>query len=633
MCDHNDNHCHNHNEEDAEKLPILKIVISLLLLVFAIFSHFEALKLGLFIASYLFVAFDIIKNAFLNILKGEIFDENFLMLVASFGAFCIGKYSEAIMVVLLYSIGEFLQDRAVDKSKDSISSLVKLKADSVEVLDGNEFKRKNPKDVKANSIILAKIGDKIALDGIIEDGEAMLDNSFLTGESLPKYYKKGDSVLSGAIVLDGLIKIKTTEEYKNSTVQKILDLVQKSAQAKTKTEKFITKFAKIYTPIVVFLALLLVVLPMAFGVANLNVWLFRALTFLVISCPCALVISVPLSFFCGVGRASKSGILIKGAMFIENLAKIKNVVFDKTGTLTKGEFKVCEVKSFSCFPKEEIIKIASSLEKFSNHPIAKSIVSANKNDDFYEMENVEEKMALGLFGTFKNSKLEGKMAAIGSYSLLSYLNLEVPENKNDFSQEIFLVLDNKIVGSLALEDEIKENSKKAILNFKKAGITTTMLTGDNKKIAQKVSKKLEIDDTHFELLPEDKVEIVDKIIKNKKNKAEMCAFIGDGINDAPVLKRADIGFAMGNMGSNSAIEAADIVLMDDNPYKVFVAIQIAKKTLRIVVQNITFALLIKAIFLLLGAFGYMTMWGAVFSDVGVTILAILNSLRIMYSKF
>ena len=631
MCDHNDDH--NHNEEDTEKLPILKIALSLILLLFAIFSHFEALKLGLFIASYLFVAFDIIKNAFSNILKGEIFDENFLMLVASFGAFCIGKYSEAIMVVLLYSIGEFLQDRAVDKSKDSISSLVKLKADSVEVLDGNEFKRKNPKDVPINSIILAKMGDKIALDGIIEDGEAMLDNSFLTGESLPKYYKKGDSVLSGAIILDGLIKIKTTEEYKNSTVQKILDLVQKSAQAKTKTEKFITKFAKIYTPIVVFLALLLVVLPMAFGVANLNVWLFRALTFLVISCPCALVISVPLSFFCGVGRASKSGILIKGAMFIENLAKIKNVVFDKTGTLTKGEFKVCEVKSFLGFSKEEIIKMASSLEKFSNHPIAKSIVSANKNDDFYEMENVEEKMALGLFGTFRNSKLEGKMVAIGSYSLLSYLNLEAPKNKSDFSQEIFLVLDNKIVGSLALEDEIKENSKKAILSFKKAGILTTMLTGDNKKIAQKVSKKLEIDDTHFELLPQEKVEIVDKIIKNKKNKAEMCAFIGDGINDAPVLKRADIGFAMGNMGSNSAIEAADIVLMDDNPYKVFVAIQIAKKTLRIVVQNITFALLIKALFLLLGAFGYMTMWGAVFSDVGVTILAVLNSLRIMYSKF
>ena len=616
MCEHH----HDCHEEENEFSP-QKAVIVLLLFISGVFLKPELLKIGFFLVAYLITGGDVLLKACKNIIKGKVFDENFLMSIATIGALAIGEYPEAVMVMFLYQIGEFLQDKAVEKSKNSISSLMNLRPDYANVYKNDVISKKSPEEVNIGDIIVVKTGEKVALDGTITDGEAYIDTSALTGESYPRKVQTGDEILSGCVVDNGYIKIKVSKSFGESTVSKILELVENAGAKKANTENFITRFAKIYTPIVVICALLLAVLPPLLFHADFSVWFSRALTFLVISCPCALVISVPLGFFAGIGGASNVGILIKGSKYLEALSKVGTAVFDKTGTLTKGKFEVVKINSTDGTAENEILKLATTAENYSNHPIATSIKEAYKgNIDTEKVSDISEISGKGI-----KVKIEDNEILIGNDRLMSEFAIEYPKT-SDIGTVIYVAKNKQVAGFIVLADKIKDNSKQAISILKKLAIQTVILSGDDQDVVNNVSFTLKTDKAFGKLMPADKVEKLEQLISNsKKNKTVL--FAGDGINDAPVLRRADIGVAMGAMGSDSAIEAADVIIMDDNPLKIVTGISISKKTMTIVKQNITFAIFIKLLFLILGAFGIMTMWGAVFADVGVTLIAVANSLR------
>lgn len=619
MCEHD----HQHQDLNEDKSKILSITVSLIVMILAILSSQNSgLKIGLFFISYLIAGWDVLLTAVKNIFKGELFDENFLMTIATAGALAIGEYPEAVMVMVLYQIGEFLQDRAVEKSRKSITALMDIRPDYANIEQDGKLVQKHPEDIKVGTIIIVKTGEKIPLDGEVIEGNAVVDTSALTGESVPKNIFVGEKAVSGCINTNGLLKIRTEKEFKESTVSKILELVEHASSKKAKTEKFITKFAKYYTPAVVCLAVLLAILPpLLIEGSQFMDWFKRALTFLVISCPCALVISVPLGFFGGIGGASKEGILIKGSNYIEALANTKAVAFDKTGTLTKGTFKVTELHPSETTTKEDLLKYTAFAENYSNHPIALSIKEAYGNIiDTSRIKDVKEIAGQGIKALVDNSEI-----LAGNSKLMKSNNIKIPKIEC-LGTIIYTSIDGEFAGYIIISDELKEDSKKAISSLNKIGIKTIMLTGDNKNTAEMISQELGISEFHSELFPEEKVQQIEELIKHKNPKTSVM-FVGDGINDAPVLTRADVGVAMGALGSDAAIEAADVVIMDDKPSKISKAIKISQKTITIVKQNIVFALGVKAIFLICGALGFVTMWGAVFADVGVALIAVINSLR------
>lgn len=591
-----------------------------------LFTHSTILKCTVLGMAYLIASYDIIFKALKNIIKGKVFDENFLMGIATLGAIGIKEYPEAIMVMVLYQIGEYLQDKAVEKSQNSITELMDIRPDYANIEKNGDLTKISPYEVKIGDTIIVKTGEKIPLDGIIIDGTATLDTSALTGESRPREVKIGDEAISGCINTNGLLKIRVTKEYGQSTVSKILDLVENAGSKKTKTENFITKFAKIYTPVVVLAALFLAILPPLILGSNFSVWINRALTFLVISCPCALVISVPLGFFAGIGGASKCGILVKGSSYLELLSKPETIVFDKTGTLTQGCFKVVKIVQQEDTTKEELLELTAYAESYSNHPIALSIKKAyDKSIDKNRISEISE-----IAGNGVRAEINGCSILVGNENLLKNHNISY-QKANEAGTIVYTTKNNKFLGYIVISDELKEDAQKAIMELKKLKLQTVMLTGDTEESGLAVAKELNIDKAYTQLLPIDKVDKIEDIIEQKtKNKSVI--FVGDGINDAPVLTRADVGIAMGGLGSDAAIEAADVVIMDDKPTKVATAIKIAKQTLTIVKENIAFALGIKVLFLILGAFGFVTMWGAVFADVGVTLIAVLNSLRALKIK-
>ncbi len=640
-----------------KKKDLLKIVLGAVFLIFGMLVEhdiidimsllpstgvfvYENIILTWFLAGYLIIGGDVLKTAIHNIFKGQVFDENFLMSIASLGAFFVGEYPEALAVILFYQIGEFFQDYAVNKSRRSIAEIMDIRPDVafVKENDGTIVKKK-PKDVRIGQIIVVKPGERVPLDGKLAKGQGMVDTSALTGESLPRELSEGDEVISGSISINTVLEIVVEKEYGESTVAKILELVENASNRKAATEKFITKFARYYTPIVVISALVLAIVPSLFeGATSIDIWskwIYRALSFLVTSCPCALVISVPLSFFGGIGGASANGVLIKGSNYLEILAKCDTVVFDKTGTLTKGNFKVSNINAIDG-DKENLLYSAAYAEFYSNHPIAISIVDELKNNypNLYEKfasDRTNASVASGyqeMSGHGVKAILPMGTVIAGNKRLMDNEGIECSE-VSEFGTVVHISLDKKYMGYLTISDEIKESSKEAIDDLKKAGISNTvMLTGDKKEIGEYVASVIGIDNVYTELLPADKVEYMENIISNKKNDRKV-AFVGDGINDAPVLARADIGIAMGALGSDAAIEAADIVLMDDDPKGIVKAIKVAKKTLKIVKQNIVFAIGVKVLILVLAAVGIATMWAAVFADVGVAFLAILNALRAM----
>ena len=615
-------HHHVHEEENNERIILSRIVLAILLFITAmLFTHSTILKCTVLGMAYLIAGYDIIFKALKNIIKGQVFDENFLMGIATLGAIGIKEYPEAVMVMVLYQIGEYLQDKAVEKSQNSITELMDIRPDYANIEKDGDLIKISPYEVKIGDTIIVKTGEKIPLDGIIIDGTATLDTSALTGESRPREVKIGDEAISGCINTNGLLKIRVTKEYGQSTVSKILDLVENASSKKTKTENFITKFAKIYTPVVVLAALFLAILPPLIFGSNFSVWINRALTFLVISCPCALVISVPLGFFAGIGGASKCGILVKGSSYLELLSKPETIVFDKTGTLTQGCFKVVKIVQQEDTTKEELLELTAYAESYSNHPIALSIKKAYaKNIDKNRISEISE-----IAGNGVRAEINGCSILVGNENLLKNHNISY-QKANEAGTIVYTTKNNKFLGYIVISDELKEDAQKAIMELKKLKLQTVMLTGDTEESGVTVAKELNIDKAYTQLLPIDKVDKIEDIIEQKtKNKSVI--FVGDGINDAPVLTRADVGIAMGGLGSDAAIEAADVVIMDDKPTKVATAIKIAKQTLTIVKENIAFALGIKVLFLILGAFGFVTMWGAVFADVGVTLIAVLNSLR------
>lgn len=618
MCEHH-HHEHSHGHD---KSPVIRIILALTIFIIAMIADFTGIaRFIVFLIAYVIAGGDIVCKAFKNIFKGEVFDENFLMSIATIGAFAIKEYPEAVMVMVLYQIGEMLQHGAVEKSRRSISELMDIRPDYANIEENGVLVRKNPVEIKVGDIILVKTGEKIPLDGIVIEGKAVLDTSALTGESKPREIEAGDIAVSGCINTNGILKIKVEKEFGDSTVSKILELVEHASSKKAKTENFITKFARYYTPIVVFGAIFLAVLPpLLIQDAQFTTWLERALTFLVISCPCALVISVPLGFFGGIGGASKQGILIKGSSYIEALSKPDTVVFDKTGTLTKGTFKVTQINPIGV-TSEELLEYTALAENYSNHPIALSLKEAyGKIASPARIKDIEEIAGNGVI-----ANVDGNEILAGNSKLLE--KYEIDFNKiNKTGTVIYTAKNGKYIGSITISDEIKDDSKKAINELKHFTKNIVMLTGDSKATAEKTAQELGIEKVYSELLPSQKVEKIEDLILNK-NKNKSVIFAGDGINDAPVLTRADIGIAMGALGSDAAIEAADIVIMDDKPSKIPQAIKISRKTMAVVKQNIVFALGIKALFLILGAFGFVTMWGAVFADVGVTIIAVLNSLR------
>lgn len=624
MCKH---HHHVHEEENNERIILSRIVLAILLFITAmLFTHSTILKCTVLGISYLIAGYDILIKALKNIIKGKVFDENFLMGIATLGAIGIKEYPEAVMVMVLYQIGEYLQDKAVEKSQNSITELMDIRPDYANIEKNGDLTKISPYEVKIGDTIIVKTGEKIPLDGIIIDGTATLDTSALTGESRPREVKIGDEAISGCINTNGLLKIRVTKEYGQSTVSKILDLVENASSKKTKTENFITKFAKIYTPVVVLAALFLAILPPLIFGSNFSVWINRALTFLVISCPCALVISVPLGFFAGIGGASKCGILVKGSSYLELLSKPETIVFDKTGTLTQGCFKVVKIVQQEDTTKEELLELTAYAESYSNHPIALSIKKAyDKNIDKNKISEISE-----IAGNGVRAEINGCSILVGNENLLKNHNISY-QKANETGTIVYTAKNSKFLGHIVISDELKEDAQKAIMELKKLKLQTVMLTGDTEESGLTVAKKLNLDKAYTQLLPIDKVDKIEDIIEQKtKNKSVI--FVGDGINDAPVLTRADVGIAMGGLGSDAAIEAADVVIMDDKPTKVATAIKIAKQTLTIVKENIAFALGIKVLFLILGAFGFVTMWGAVFADVGVTLIAVLNSLRALKIK-
>lgn len=587
----------------------------------------EWLQIALFIISYIIVGGDVVKRAVKNIFKGQVFDENFLMSIATIGAFFIGEYPEGVAVMLFYQVGELFQSYAVGKSRKSIASLMDIRPDYANVKKGDELVKVDPDEVQIGDIIVIKAGEKIPLDGKVIEGSSMIDTSALTGESVPREVEVGSDILSGCININGVITAEVTKEFGESTVSKILDLVENASSKKSNSEQFITKFARYYTSVVVIIAVFLAIIPpLVIDGATFSDWIYRALAFLVVSCPCALVISIPLSFFGGIGGASKKGVLVKGSNYLEALAETEIVVFDKTGTLTKGVFNVQEIHPEGV-SKEELLELTAHAESYSNHPISLSLKRAySKEIDNGRISDVEEISGHGVIAT-----VDGKKVMVGNIKLMKMM--DIPYFKGELIGTIVHVaVNNKYIGYIVIADEVKEDSAQAIKELKAANIKqTVMLTGDNKSIGSKVAKELGLDKVYAELLPADKVEKLEELFSQKSKKGKL-AFVGDGINDAPVLARADIGIAMGGLGSDAAIEAADVVIMTDEPSKIATTMKISKKTLKIAHQNIVFAIGIKIIVLILSAFGITTMWAAIFADVGVTIIAVLNAFRALNVK-
>lgn len=582
----------------------------------------EDIRFILFGLSYIIVGWDILWKAIRNVLRGQAFDENFLMGIASLGAFFIGEYPEGVAVMLFYQIGELFQDYAVEKSRRSIAEVMDIRPEYANVKKGNSLVRLDPDEVVVGDIIVVKAGEKVPLDGRVIEGNAMIDTSALTGESVPRDIGAGDEILSGSININGTISIEVTKEFYASTVNKILDMIENASSKKSESERFITRFARYYTPVVVIVAAVLAVVPpMITGWSNFNTWLYRSLSFLVVSCPCALVVSVPLSFFSGIGAASGQGILIKGSNYLEALARTEIVVMDKTGTLTKGVFEVQEIHTKSNISKSELLELATHAESFSNHPISLSLRRAyGKEIEYSRVKDAKEYPGHGVLAV-----VDGKKVLAGNNKLMKKMDIPYSEEKVP-GTVVHVAVDNVYCGYIIIADEIKDDAVKAVNMLKKSVNHIVMLTGDAKSSAEKTASELGIDKVHSQLLPADKVAKVEELMKLKSTKGRL-AFVGDGINDAPVLARSDVGIAMGALGSDAAIEAADIVIMNDEPSKVSTAMKIARKTLKIANQNIVFAISVKIGVLLMSSIGLATMWTAVFADVGVTILVIINSFR------
>ena len=610
------------------KKKLIRIIISFILLVLAFILKLDNVIINdiLFIISYLIVGYDIILKALRNITRGKVFDENFLMTIATIGAFFIGEFPEAVAVMLFYQVGELFQSYAVDKSRKSVSELMDIRPDYANLYQNKKTERVDPNKIKVGDIILIKPGEKIPLDGIVVEGTSYLNTLALTGESMPKSVTETDEVLSGCINNEGILKVKVTKKFGESTVSKILDLVENASSRKSKSENFISKFAKYYTPIVVIIAILLAFIPPLILDTNFKTWIYRALSFLVVSCPCALVISIPLSFFGGIGASSKIGVLVKGSNYLEALANTEIVVCDKTGTLTEGIFKVQKVNAID-YSKEDLLKYTSYAENYSNHPIALSIKEAYGKD-------INEKLVTKtkeIKGKGVIAKVDSKEVLVGNEKLMEEYNIDYKKS-NDVGTVIYIAIDKKYAGSIIISDKIKDDAYKAVKEFRKNNVKKIiMLTGDREEISKKVSKELKLDNYYAELLPQDKVKKVESLMQEKSEYGKL-VFIGDGINDAPVLALSDIGVAMGGLGSDAAIEAADIVIMTDEPSKLASAIKISKKTMQIVKENIIFAITVKILVLLLSAIGATTMWAAVFADVGVSVIAIINALRILRVK-
>ena len=622
------------NMTKKQKKMLYRIIVTFLLFaVLMVCEHTGRMdgwnKIVLFViylVPYLVIGYDIVYKAARNISHGQVFDENFLMMIATFGAFGVGEYSEAVAVMLFYQVGELFQGYAVGKSRQSISDMMDICPEYANIEEDGVLKQVDPDDVEVGSIIVVKPGERIPLDGIVVEGESLIDTAALTGESVPRSAKARDEIISGCVNGSGTLKVKTTKEFDDSTVAKILELVENASSKKAKVENFITRFAKYYTPVVTIGAVILAILPPLILGGGWAEWIQRACIFLVISCPCALVISVPLGFFGGIGAASKIGVLVKGSNYLEAVAEMTTIVFDKTGTLTKGEFKVTDVITENG-SKEELIELAALGEGYSNHPIANSIREAyGKELDLNRVTNTEEIAGHGI-----KAVIDGKTVLLGNEKLMKSESIFYTPCKS-MGTVVYVACNGVFEGAVVISDTIKDGAKEAIHDMKQVGVRhTVMLTGDRKEAAETVAQTLGIDEVHAELLPGGKVEQVEALLKAEKQK-ERLAFVGDGINDAPVLTRADIGIAMGSMGSDAAIEAADIVLMDDDVTKIASVVRIARKTLRIVKQNIVFALAIKALVLILGALGMANMWEAVFADVGVSVIAILNSMRTLNEK-
>ena len=616
-----------------QKKVLIRIIVAVALLIILSFVPAEGwLQLALYMIPYLVIGYDILKKAVKGIMNRQVFDENFLMAVATVGAIALGDYKEGVAVMLFYQIGELFQSYAVGKSRRNISELMDIRPDYANIEKDGEVIQVDPDEVAIGTIILVKPGEKIPIDGIVTEGTSSLNTSALTGESLPRNAKEGDEVISGCINMTGLLKIKTTREFGESTVSKILELVENSSSRKSRSENFISKFARVYTPAVCYGAVALALIPpivrMVFmGLpADFGTWIYRALTFLVISCPCALVISIPLSFFAGIGGASKEGVLVKGSNYLETLSQTKYVVFDKTGTMTQGVFEVSGIFP-AALSKEELIECAACAESYSSHPISKSLQKAyGKEIDKNRVTEVTEVSGKGV-----TAKVDGRLVAAGNGRLMDQLG--IPYTVCDqVGTLVYVAVDGTFAGCIVISDLLKPHAKEAISALKKAGVTrTVMLTGDTKRVADSVAAELGIHEVCSELLPADKVAKVEELLA-KKSEKEKLAFVGDGINDAPVLSRADIGIAMGALGSDAAIEAADIVLMDDDPLKIAKAIKISRKCIRIVYENIYFAIGIKVICLILGALGIANMWAAIFADVGVMVIAVLNAIRALFVK-
>ena len=610
------------------KKKLIRIIISFILLILAFILKLDNVIINdiLFIISYLIVGYDIILKALRNITRGKVFDENFLMTIATIGAFFIGEFPEAVAVMLFYQVGELFQSYAVDKSRKSVSELMDIRPDYANLYHNEKTERVEPNKVKIGDIILIKPGEKIPLDGIVVEGNSHLNTLALTGESMPKSVTETDEVLSGCINNEGILKVKVTKEFGESTVSKILDLVENASSRKSKSENFISKFAKYYTPIVVIIAILLALIPPLLTDMTFKTWIYRALSFLVVSCPCALVISIPLSFFGGIGASSKIGVLVKGSNYLEALANTEIVVCDKTGTLTEGIFKVQKVDAVG-YSDEDLLRYTSYAENYSNHPIALSIKEAYGKD-------INEKLVSKtkeLKGKGVIAKVEAKEVLVGNEKLMLEYNIDYIKS-NDIGTVIYIAIDKTFAGTIIISDKIKEDAYKAVKDFRKNNVKKiVMLTGDREEISKKVSKELKLDKYYAELLPQDKVKKVESLMQEKSDYGKL-VFIGDGINDAPVLVLSDIGVAMGGLGSDAAIEAADIVIMTDEPSKLANAIKISKKTMQIVKENIIFAITVKILVLLLSAIGATTMWAAVFADVGVSVIAIINALRILRVK-
>ena len=615
-----------------KKVLIRVIVAAVLIIVFSFLPLEGYIRFICYMVPYLVIGYDVLRKAFKGILNRQVFDENFLMAVATVGAIALGDYKEGVSVMLFYQIGELFQSYAVGKSRRNISDLMDIRPDYANVEKDGELEQLDPDEVEVGTVIVVQPGEKVPIDGVITEGSSTLNTSALTGESLPREAKAGDEVISGCINMTGLLKIRTTREFGESTVSKILELVENSSSRKSRSENFISKFARYYTPAVCYGALALAILPpivrmLALGLApEWGDWIYRALTFLVISCPCALVISIPLSFFAGIGGASHEGVLVKGSNYLETMAQTKYVVFDKTGTMTQGVFEVSGVHH-NTIPEEQLLEYAALAECSSSHPISKSLQKAyGKPIDRNRVTDIEEISGHGV-----KAKVDGVEVAAGNAKLMKQMDLPYSEC-HEVGTIVHVAVDGTYAGHILISDQLKPHAKQAIQDLKRAGITkTVMLTGDMKRVADQVAAELGIDEVHSELLPADKVAKVEELLA-KKGEKEKLAFVGDGINDAPVLSRADIGIAMGALGSDAAIEAADVVLMDDDPQKIAKAIKISRKCLRIVYENIYFALGIKAICLILGALGIANMWMAIFADVGVMVIAVLNAIRALFVK-